>query len=396
MSVYKRPGAETWSFDFKLRGRRFSGSTGATTRREAERAESREREAARASLKEERAAASAPMTFEVAASRYWTEVGQHHAGGGDDNTLWSLDWLKQHVGPKRLLAEIDDKLVAGIVAIRRGESVRSGQNRKKDTPAKPARLVSNATVNRSVIEPLRKILNRARRTWKERVPDIAWRDHVLREPRERVREMKDEEEARLFATLRADYQPIIRFAILTGLRLGEIWRLRWEDVDWGGRQITVHGKGSKVATIPLAPDVRELLWPLRGHHPDAVFTYEVARSRDGRVRGERQPITRSGLQTAFRRVLPHASIENFRFHDNRHTAATRLLRSGANLKVVQRLLRHEDIGTTTKYAHVTDDDVMEAMQRASERARAAQAALEAASPTESPTEEMQKAKTVGE
>lgn len=393
MSVYKRPGAETWSYDFKLRGRRFSGSTGATTRREAERFENRERETARAALKEERARASSPMTFEVAASRYWTEVGQHHAGGGDD-TLWSLAWLKQHVGPKRLLTEIDDKLVAGIVAIRRGEAVRSGQNRKKGTPAKAARLVSNATVNRTVTEPLRKVLNRARRTWKETVADISWRDHLLREPRERVRELRDEEEARLFATLRPDYQPVIRFVLMTGLRLGEVWRLRWEDIDFGGRQITVHGKGSKIATIPLSPDVRELLWSLRGHHPDAVFTYQVARSRDGRVRGERLPMTRSGLQTAFRRVLPRADIENFRFHDNRHTAATRLLRSGANLKIVQRLLRHEDIGTTTKYAHVTDDDVMEAMQRASERARAAQAALEAATPTESPTQETEETKTV--
>ncbi|MGF3022850.1 tyrosine-type recombinase/integrase [Methylobacterium aquaticum] len=90
------------------------------------------------------------------------------------------------------------------------------------------------------------------------------------------------------------------------------------------------------------------------------------------VTGERRPITREGLKTAFRRILPAAQIENFRFHDNRHTAATRVLRAGGNLKTVQRLLRHENIATTTKYAHVSDEDVMQA---AAERAEAAKAEL---------------------
>lgn len=397
MSVYKRPGADTFSYDFKVARRRFSGSTGATTRREAERAEAREREVAKAELRRERGTIREPMTFEAAAGRYWHEVGQHHAGGGDENTLWSLAWLKRNIGPHRRIADIDDAVVAGIVAIRRGEPVRSGQNRKAKSrtkhPAKPPRLVSPATVNRSVTEPLRKILNRAKRTWKETVADIAWRDHMLREPRERVREMRTEEEARIFAALRADYHPVVRFAILTGLRLGEIPRLAWQDVDWGGRQITVYGKGGKVATIPLAPDVRALLWSLRGHHPEAVFTYVAAKTyvavetRPARKRGERYPITRSGLQTTFRRVLPDADVLNYSFHDNRHTTATRVLRATGNLKIVQRLLRHDQITTTTKYAHALDDDVMAAMQLAADRASAAQEAHRASSPTENPTGE---------
>ena len=391
MSVYKRPGSETWSYDFRLRGHRFSGSTGATSRREAERAQARAREAAREKLDREKAGTAAPMTVEVATSRYWLEVGQHHRGGGADNTLWSLDWLKENIGPQRLILDIDDAVVAELVAKRRGEPIRSGQNRKKRTPAAAPRLVAAATVNRSVTEPLRKVLNRARRTWKQAVAEVSWRDHMLREPKERVREMKAEEESRLFATMRPDYHPVIRFVLLTGLRLDEVWKLRWQDIDWGSRRITVHGKGAKIDTIPMAPDVRELLWSLQGHHDDAVFTYVVARTtthpvtKVRRLKGERRPLTRSGLQTAFRRAMPGAKIENFSFHDNRHTAATRLLRAGGNLKVVQRLLRHEQITTTTKYAHVTDVDVMEAMQRAAEHAKAAQAALATANPTENAT-----------
>lgn len=393
MSVYKREGSETYSFDFKLRGRRFSGSTGATTRREAERAEAREREVAKAELRRLSGTVREPMTFEVAASRYWHEVGQHHGGGGDENTLWSLAWLKRHIGPARRIADIDDAVVAGIIAIRRGERIRSGQNRKGKSD-KPARLVSPATVNRSVTEPLRKILNRARRTWKEPVGDIAWGDHLLREPRERIREMRTEEEARIFSVLRPDYQPAVRFALLTGLRLGEIPRLRWQDVDWGGRQVTVHGKGGKIATVPLAPDVRELLWSLRGHHQETVFTYVAERTREGRKRGERHPITRAGLQTAFRRVMPNADVLNYSFHDNRHTAATRVLRATGNLKIVQRLLRHDQITTTAKYAHALDEDVMAAMQLAAERATAAQAEHAARNPTENPTETAAEAKKI--
>jgi len=63
-------------------------------------------------------------------------------------------------------------------------------------------------------------------------------------------------------------------------------------------------------------------------------------------------------------------VVNFRFHDTRHTTATRVLRK-SNLRVVQKLLGHSDVKTTTKYAHALDEDVL--------------AALEAASPTNTPT-----------
>ena len=325
------------------------------------------------------------MTFEAAGARYWHEVGQHLKGGNDEGMLWSLDWLKWHVGAARRLLDIDDRLVAGLVATRRGERSLTGQNRKRGKAPSP-RLVAPATVNRTVIEPLRQILNRARLIWKEPIAEIAWRTHFLREPRERVRELSAEEEARLFEVLRADYGPAVRFALLTGLRLGEIVRLSWTDVDWGGRRITVHGKGGKIATIPMPPEVRDLLWPLRGDHVEAVFAYEAARRRDGRNRGDQYPLTRSGLRTAFRRAVAAAGIANFRFHDNRHTAATRVLRATGNLKIVQRLLRHDQITTTAKYSHVLDDDVMAGMQAAAERGRAAQVAVATGSPTEIATD----------
>jgi hypothetical protein len=88
------------------------------------------------------------------------------------------------------------------------------------------------------------------------------------------------------------------------------------------------------------------------------------------VRGQRYPVTEAGLKTAMRRAVPKSGVTNFRFHDTRHTAATRVLRK-SNLRVVQTLLGHSDVKTTTKYAHALKEDV--------------RAALEAASTTESPT-----------
>jgi integrase len=366
MAVYRRKNQDTFSYDFWLEGRRFTGGTGETTRRDAERFEQRQREEARETLKLHAKAKHGPMTFNVAAARYWEEVGQHHAGEASTNTLWSLVWLEQALGSDRLLTAIDNNLVAGIVARRRGE-----KRRKTD------RLISNATVNRSVTEPLRKVLTRAAKVWKQPVGEIAWKEHMLKEPKERVRELRTDEEVTLWERLRPDYHPVVRFSILTGARLKECVGLRWEDIDWGGRLIWVTGKGDKRASIPMPPAVRDLLWPLQGHHPESVFTYVAVRELPKRAikKGERYPLTYQGLKTAFRRDVKSA-IENYRFHDNRHTAATRVLRATGNMRIVKEMLRHEDISTTLKYAHVTMDDLLAGMEKAASVTQ---------SPTENPT-----------
>jgi site-specific recombinase XerD len=87
--------------------------------------------------------------------------------------------------------------------------------------------------------------------------------------------------------------------------------------------------------------------------------------------GERYPITYWNLQTRWRRALAKAGVEDFRFHDLRHTAASRLLRKTHDLKMVQDMLDHAQITTTTKYAHVLKDDLRAGMEAAQEAARQA-------------------------
>ena len=82
----------------------------------------------------------------------------------------------------------------------------------------------------------------------------------------------------------------------SGLRQRECL-LRWSEVDWDGERIVKNGKGGRTVMAQITSEVRAILWPLRGQHPEFVFTYVAERTRDGRVKGERHPITQSGLKT---------------------------------------------------------------------------------------------------
>lgn len=356
MSVYKPALSPNYAYDFQLEGVRFTGSTGCTSKRDAEAFEKRRKDEARLEVKDLAAQEHAPLTFAAAAARYYVQVGQHLRGDGPKNCKWSIAWLEKEIGGSTRVSTIDDALVAKIVAIRRGQGV------------KPA------TVNRSATEPLRKILNRSRDTWGQKIHQIDWKRHLLGEPKERVRELSISEEKALFEKLRNDYHAVVLFALASGCRLCELVPgkefpgIRWKDVDWAGQKITVLGKGRALGTIPISPALREILVSQQGHHDDFVFTYIAKRRAPKRILGHRYPITREGLKTAWRRGKLNAALLDYRFHDNRHTAATGILRATGNLRAVQKLLRHADVSTTAKYAHVLMDDVRDAMA-ASEESR---------------------------
>jgi integrase len=118
---------------------------------------------------------------------------------------------------------------------------------------------------------------------------------------------------------------------------------------------------------PLTDAVATILEPLKGHHPEAVFTFEAKRTRSAVVKGGRYPITYEGAKTEWQRLTKRAGVKGFRFHDLRHTTATRLLRETGNLETVRRALNHRDISTTSRYAHVADAEVADALQRVAEK-----------------------------
>jgi integrase len=151
----------------------------------------------------------------------------------------------------------------------------------------------------------------------------------------------------------------------SGLRLNECL-LKWSEVDWATQWIVKLGKRGQRVKVPITSEIRDILWPLRGNHPEMVFTFVTRR-------GEHRPVTYYGAQTHWRRLRQRANIpsdaDGFRFHDFRHDLATRALRETGNLKLVSRMLNHRDLRSTLRYAHVLDSEVADAMERVAKSRR---------------------------
>lgn len=369
MSVYKPKNTPFYHFDFQVAGRRFHGSTGETARRKAEEVEKAEKDAAKAAVKSASRAKGTILTLDDAAERYYLEVGAQHANA--DTTATDLERIVGYLGSATLMSSIRDEHVNDLVGWRRSQP-RWGRERTKDD--EPMRTVSAATVNRSTTLVLKKLFTRAKRNWGYVFPDEPdWKRHWLQEPREIVRELKGSQRTAIDLATRDDYGPILAFVQIAGCRLNECL-IRWEDVDWETGLIERVGKGGKMVRTRITPSIKSIIEPLLNDHEEWVFTYRALRTRKApkvgiRERGKRYPITYEGLKSQWKRIRERAGVEGFRFHDFRHDVATKLLRQTGNLKTVQRALNHSDIKTTTRYAHVLDEEVAADMEKLAKQIR---------------------------
>ena len=271
-----------------------------------------------------------------------------------------------------MLTEIRDDDVAKLVAWRRGHRVTRHGKGKEESAAAP--LIAPATVNRSTTEVLKKLFTRAK-AWGIRFDhEPNWKQHWLKEPQERVRELQADEADRLEEATRDDYRPIFEFAGASGLRLNECL-LALVGGELGRPQDREAGQGRQARRQCRSPTRSgRSFGHCAGTIETMVFTYVARRTRKAQelVRGERYPITYSGLKIGWKRIRAAAGVTDFRFHDFRHDFATKLLRETKNLKLVQKALNHADIKTTTKYAHVLDDEVaagVDAMQKSRRKSR---------------------------
>lgn len=375
MSLYKPVKSPFYTYDFVIQGRRFYGSTKARTRKAAEAVERETRAKAKADIELERRTGQGPLRLRSAADRYMVEVGNHHVNAATTST--DLERLIGFFGPDRRLDEIANDDLARLVAWRRAQTIKG---RKNDRDGNPVRLIAPRTVNATTLA-LKFMMNRARDTWGHHFPHrIAWKKHMLKEPKERVRELDADEAEALDAAFagrherankrqrkkhRSDFALWFEFARLTGLRRKETL-IRWSNVNVFAKRITTIGKGGKTVTTPLTPAVQAILDQCKGHHDEWVFTYVCQRPREGQMKGRRYPITAEGAKSQWRRVKARAKVLDFRFHDIRHDVATKLLRHTGNLKLVQRALNHSDIKTTVRYAHVLDEEVGDALSHIAE------------------------------
>lgn len=143
-------------------------------------------------------------------------------------------------------------------------------------------------------------------------------------------------------------RPIVIMAVNTGMRRGEILNLKWSDVDLLNRKITItKTKNNEVRIIPINGILYQELKriPRNGEY---VFS-----KKDGKPY--------SDPKTAFQSALKRAGIEDFRFHDLRHTFASHLALSGIGIRTIQELLGHKDIKLTMRYSHLSPGHLQEAV-----------------------------------
>jgi len=141
--------------------------------------------------------------------------------------------------------------------------------------------------------------------------------------------------------------PAVLLTLNTGLRRGELLSLTWEAVNLNNNTLTVKGEAAKSAQsrhIPLNQEARDILkhWQKQGDGAGLVF-----KARDG---GQLD-----NMKKSWAGVLKAANIVKFRWHDQRHHFASRLVMAGADLYVVKELLGHSTIAMTEKYAHLAPE-----------------------------------------
>ncbi|CAG9258545.1 Integrase family protein [Paraburkholderia unamae] len=149
-------------------------------------------------------------------------------------------------------------------------------------------------------------------------------------------------------------RPAVLVSIMTGLRKGELFHLRWADIDFATHMITVRdetAKSGKQRHVPVNATLHDILitWrPLA--HPDSPYVFA----------GETgEPI--QCMKKSFGAVLKAARIDSFRWHDLRHTFASWLVQSGVDLYVVKELLGHATLEMTQRYAHLAPNNKLRAV-----------------------------------
>jgi integrase len=346
VTIYKPKNSRHYHYDFQFKGIRYHGSTGCQAKRDAERYERDKRTEVALGVK-----TKPSITWDEACGLYWAQRGKFER---DTSVRGQIARLNDSIGAKRLLADLTFLDFSNHVARRRAQKARNKQT-----------LVTAATVNRE-ITLARRIVRLAATTYA--APEIEWTKLLLREPKERVRELSGDEEVRLMEALGPDLGAVVEFAILSGQRRSAIITMIWSKVDLQTGWAEVLTKGDKWHRFPLTPRMVAII----ANQPKVcaqVFTYECERpappkqGHPPRVKGERYPFSRDGWRRKWAAALKAAGVTDFRFHDLRHTAGSRVTR-GSNIKVAQKLLGHTRIETTSRYAHVHEEDIRAAMESA--------------------------------
>ena len=258
-----------------------------------------------------------------------------------------LNWWKQQLG-SYMLADITTALInqqryklaneffRNVTTVVKGKQVIQGIKRSPATVNRYMAALSHAfTV--TVIDW----------EWLENNPMRKVRK--LKEPRGRTRFLSDEERGSLIAICKESNNPalfmVMILALSTGARKMEILGLRWKDVDFNRKVITLQKtKNGDIRVLPLAGYGLQLLeaHAAKGHNKeDFVFPNKFGTA----------PIE---IKKCWKTALRKAGVDNFRFHDLRHSAASYLAMNGASLPELAEVLGHKTLTMVKRYAHLSE------------------------------------------
>jgi integrase len=169
------------------------------------------------------------------------------------------------------------------------------------------------------------------------------------EPRGRVRFLDEAERRELLAACKQspnkDLYPIVVLALATGMRQGEIMTLKWKDIDLKRRQLALHEtKNNERRVVPIVGYALEVLsehGKIRNIESDYVFPKCAQNGQ-------------TAIRKAWQKAVGEAKLENFRFHDLRHTAASYLAMNGATLAEIAEVLGHKTLLMVKRYAHLSE------------------------------------------
>lgn len=212
--------------------------------------------------------------------------------------------------------------------------------------------ISDSTVNRE-LALLKRMFNLAI-DWDLFQPvNPVRRVKFFREFSIRARVLSGEEEKKLIQHASPFLQDLIVFGLHTGLRVGEIFSLRWSDVDLENSILNVLAqKTGKTRTVPVNSRGMKVLraWEMNRKNDLVFYNWQTG----GRF---------VDLKTGFALACRKAKIDGVSWHTLRHTFASRLLESGADIVTVQQLLGHSTVITTMRYAHTFLDSKRAAVEK---------------------------------
>ncbi|MER0215655.1 MAG: site-specific integrase [Nitrosomonas sp.] len=258
-------------------------------------------------------------TWDEAAYKWLMET-QHKASHKQD--MKQVAWFQQFFRGQ-LLSELTREVIA-----------EAGEIKCKET--------SPSTANR-YLATIRAILRRAALDWEwiEKAPFI----RLYKEPKRRIRWIAPEQVQILLNELPEHLVDLVKFSLSTGLRKRNVTELEWSQVDLQRNVAWIHAdqaKARKSIHISLNATAMEVLRKQVGKHPLRVFTYQG------------KPIIQVNTR-AWRKALRRAGIEDFRWHDLRHTWASWLTQKGVPLNVIQEMGAWESTEMVKRYAHLAPE-----------------------------------------